>query len=533
MKTSRIRVSLLFVVVEVSFFFGFSGVVCRADDGVYKITDFGAKGDGKMINTKAIQSAIDACNKAGGGRVLVPSGKFMTGMIIMKDNVELHVSHGAILQGGLEPKNYPLMPKPEFPSWIFNNYSWYSLIYAEKAKHIAITGTGTIRGPGTGFKPFDYSRLWGSRGRVPFRPRIILFISCKDVRVKDIHFRDSVFWIQHYINCENIIIRGIDVYSWNHNEHGNNDGINIDCCRQVTISDCLIYSEDDSIVFKTTGPAACRNIAVSNCVLKSRSHGIKFGSESHDVFENISISNCTIWGSRGSALGLYINDGGIMQRVTISNITVENSRAPLFIRLKNRGRKYRDDIERPGVGIIRDITISNLNVRGSSDEAPMEIEGLDDSHPLENISLNNIRISVEAAPVVRNYGGRKKASLLYGRHVKGLRISNMQLVTDKPDERPPIVLGGIDGLVLDGIDAPESSTKLPMIQLGQAKNVIVRGCQPVGDTFIDISGGGAKNVMIVGNNFTNVKNPVKMGTGIAKDEVELFSNKMPGGKSSK
>jgi polygalacturonase len=96
MKTTRSRVSVLFVVAVVLLLFG---AVCWADDGVYNITDFGAKGDGKTMNTAAIQSAIDACNKAGGGRVLIPAGKFFSGTIIMKDNVELHVSHGAILQG--------------------------------------------------------------------------------------------------------------------------------------------------------------------------------------------------------------------------------------------------------------------------------------------------------------------------------------------------------------------------------------------------------------------------------------------------
>jgi len=522
-KTIRSRVGLLFVVAAVLFFFG---TVCRADNGVYNITDYGAKGDGKTINTAAIQSAIDACNKAGSGRVLVPSGKFVTGTIIMKDNVELHVSHGAILQGALGPENYPLQPKPEFRSYIFQSHRWYSLIYAEKAKHIAVTGTGTIHGPGKHFRATD----WIIRGKWARNPRIILFVSCKDIRVQDIHFRDSTFWIQHYINSENIIVRGVEVFSRTPAPNQSNDGINMDGCNQVTVSDCIFNTGDDSIVFKSTGPTVCKNIAVTNCVVTSGGHGIKFGSESHGGYENISVSNCTIRGCRGGAIGLYINDGGTLQRVTISNITAENSRIPIAIRLTDRGRKYRPDIERPGVGVIRDITISNVNIRGTNDNAPMQFEGLNGSHPLENISLNNIRISINGGPILRDYRNRKRASILYGHHIKGLRISNMQLVTDKPDERQPIVLWNIDGLVLDSIDSPESSKGLAMIRMDRVKDVMVRGCQPVGDTFIDISGDNTKNVMIAGNNFTKVKNPVVMGTEISKDEVKLLSNKAPNAK---
>ena len=149
MKTTKSRVSLFFLLTAVLLFFGTD---CRADEGVYNITDFGAEGDGKTTNTKAIQSAIDACNKAGGGRVLVPSGKFMTCTIVLKDNVELHVSHGATLLGGSDPKYYPLQHKPEYLSWSLQGTRWYSLIYAEKAKHIAVTGTGTIHGPGKHYR---------------------------------------------------------------------------------------------------------------------------------------------------------------------------------------------------------------------------------------------------------------------------------------------------------------------------------------------------------------------------------------------
>jgi len=527
MKTIKSRVSLFFLFTTVLFFFGAD---CRAGESVYDITDFGAKGDGKTLNTAAIQSAIDACNKAGGGRVLVPAGKFVTGTIVLKDNVELHVSHGAILQGGLGPESYPLQPKPEYLSQTFC-YKWYSLIYAEKAKHIAVTGTGRIHGPGKHFKASDF--LLGKSVRFPknpLRPRIMLFISCKDVRVQDLHLRDSAFWVQHYINSENIMVRGVEVNSRTPAPNVNNDGINIDSCNQVTVSDCIFDTGDDAVVIKSTGPAISKNIAITNCVIKSRQSAIKFGSESHGGYENISISNCTVRGTRGHGIGLFMNDGGILQNVTISNISMDNTHHPLAIWLTNRARKYREDMEKPGIGTVRNITISNLNIKGTGDVSQIALEGLNGSHPLENISLNNIRLSINGGPMTRDYANKNRASLLYGRHVKGLRVSNLQLVSANPDARQPVMLTRINGLMLDSIDIPESLKGMPMIRLDQINDAIVRGCQPVGDAFVEITGEDTKNIMFVGNNFTKIKKPVKVGADIAEDEVKLLGNKASGVK---
>jgi len=360
------------------------------------------------------------------------------------------------------------------------------------------------------------------------RPRLIWFISCKDVRVRDLSMKRSAIWMQHYLNCENVSLRGLNVWS-----HGmpNNDGINIDCCRQVTVSDCIIDSGDDAIVVKSTGPAVCKNVSITNCVVKSRQSAIKFGTESHGGYENISISNCVVRGTRGYGIGLLMNDGGILKNVSISNVSMNNTHHPLVITLRDRGRKYKEDMERPGVGTISNITISNLNIQGTSDVTQILLESHARGHILENISLNNIRLSINGGPLKRR--DQNKASLLCGRNIKKPKVSNLQLIAAKPDERQPVSLNRINGLMLDSIDAPESSKGLPMIRLDQIKDAIVRGCQPVGDTFVHVTGEETRNIMIVGNNLAKIKNPVKVGTDIPKGEVELFSNKAPSAKISK
>ena len=293
----------------------------------------------------------------------------------------------------------------------------------------------------------------------------------------------------------------------------------------MTVSDCIIDSGDDSIVIKSTGPAVCRDVSITNCVVRSKQSAIKFGTESHGGYENVSISNCVVRGTRGYGLGLLMNDGGILKNVTISNVSMKNTHHPLVITLNDRGRKYKPDMERPGVGTISNITISNLNIEGTSDVTQISLESRARGHVLENISLNNIRLSINGGPLERE--DQNKASLLFARNIKNLKVSNLQLVTANPDERQPVRLNRINGLMLDGIDAPESSKGGPIIELDQVNDAIVRGCQPVGDTFMKVSGELTRNIMIVGNNLANVKNPVNVVTGIAKGEVELVSNKMP------
>ena len=174
----------------------------------YDIRAFGAVGDGTTLNSIAIQAAVDICNKNGGGRVVIPPGTWLSGTILMKDNVELHLVHGSTLLGSKRHEDYPRQPTPKFRSHK-DIGGFYSLIYAEGANNIAITGSGTINGQGKHQKP----RHGG--GDQDGRPRNIVFVSCSDIRVEGIRMRDSGMWNQHYLNCDNVI--NFKINNMNHN----------------------------------------------------------------------------------------------------------------------------------------------------------------------------------------------------------------------------------------------------------------------------------------------------------------------------
>jgi polygalacturonase len=452
-----------------------AGAQVIAAEEMYDVRDYGAKSDGKTLCTESIQKAIDACSQSGGGTVYLPSGTFLSGTIYFKSGVTLRLSAGSTLLGRKNLKDYP--PTVQAFRSYTDNYTDKSLIYGEHLERIAITGSGTIDGQGASFK-----------GSYKVRPYMIRFSQCRNVTVKDITLKNSPMWVQHYLACNDVRVTGVTVRSLvNHN----NDGINIDSCRRVIISDCNIESGDDAIVLKSTSARVCRDVVVSNCVLSSRCNALKMGTESNGGFKNIVMTGCSIYDTRLAGVALEIVDGGTMDRVVVSNITMNKIGAPIFLRLGNRARPFKKDMEKPGVGIMRNITISNIEATGAKPTG-CAISGLPEAK-IENVTLNNLRLSFEGGGTKADtereipekeadypeYSmfGRLSAYGLYCRHVKGLKLFNVELQLEKPDQRHAVVFEDVEDALIDCLDAPLSPDTGRMIHLNDVKKVFIRDKQ--------------------------------------------------------
>ncbi len=420
------------------------------------ITDMGAKGDGQTLNTEAIQKAIDQCNEQGGGTVCIPAGRFLTGSLELKSNVELHLSHGAILLGSNNPDDYPMLDKGKVANRMHRG-GYTALIHALEAENIAITGPGTIDGQGAWPRQKE-----GPKSNDESRTRNILMFSCKKIRIMDVRLQNSGFWMQHYFNCEDMLIHGIRVF--NHFRH-NNDGIDLDGCRRVTMSDCIIDSDDDGLCFKSESYAACEDITITNCILSSHCSAIKMGTGSMGGYKHITISNCIIkpsedpssvftylpWGGI-SGISLEMVDGGVMEGLSIDNIVMRSVNVPIFIRLGNRGAKPSPDAPTPPVAQLRNVSLSNIiayetGLYGSS------VTGLP-GHCAENVTLRNIQIFPKAGVKAGDYKtnvdemadsypegtnwGNLPACGLYVRHVRGLQLDGFRLHLTEADDRAPI-----------------------------------------------------------------------------------------------
>jgi len=464
--------------VRITTFFVLGLLFTRAHAVQISILEHGAVGDSSTLNTEAIQQAVNACHEQGGGIVVIPAGKFVSGGIVLKDHVVLHLEPGAFLIGSVELEDFP-KTIPDIRSYT-DNYTNRSLIYAEHATNIGITGKGTINGRGwhENYQGKPYLQ----------RPYIIRMISCRNILIRDIALKDSPMWVQHYLACDDVVIDGITVESRTANK--NNDGIDIDGCHNVRISNCYINCLDDAIVLKSTLPRKCRNVTVTNCILSSHCNAFKLGTETNGGFEGISFSNSVIHNTRLSGIALELVDGGEMRNVMISNISMDSLFNPFFIRLGNRARPHVEDGNVENIGRIQGITIDGIRATnigkyrqpGSMamdfdpdwEFIPASISGMP-GHMPEDIVIRNIVLEfpggydkkIKPEDIALNETsypefrcmGILPGSVLYVRHVKDLVLDGWRIKLANTDVRPALFIDDGHGIFLGEITINDQPVK--------------------------------------------------------------------------
>ncbi|SFM17567.1 Glycosyl hydrolases family 28 [Paenibacillus sp. 1_12] len=335
----------------------------------YNVKHFGAIGDGSTLDHKAIQSAIDDCSRNGGGMVLVPQGAYLCGTIQIRSNVCLHLEMGAIIRGADNPALFPEICKTPYgnlPGQI------QALIWADGVDNVSITGQGIIDGGGA--SPLPPS----AAAEVKFRPALVFYRDCKNVKFLDVTLQYSCFWTLHLMRCEDVMVRGLTILA--DMNRINTDGIDPDGCKNVIISDCNIKTGDDCIVIKSTEGDLCENITVTNCILSSRHAALKIGTEATGSVRNITFNNCIIYNT-DVALALYMKDGSVYENMVFSNMVIE-ARNEFPIILDITPRYYKE----PKIGRIRNITFDNITVTA---KGRCYIEGIPEQ-PIENIRFRNI-----------------------------------------------------------------------------------------------------------------------------------------------
>jgi hypothetical protein len=467
------------------------------------VTDFGAKGDGKTLNTRAIQQAIDQCTKTG-GTVLVPAGTFLTGTLYLKSNVELRLEKGAVLLGSSQPSDYPdnYSTYPSLHTYDRNNnfkpQPIRALLFAENAENISLTGEGTVDGNG---KSESFQRGNDAGGR----PQMVYFLNCRGVTVKDVTLTNPPVHVQFYAGCDGVVIRGIKVYG---HSNWNNDALDIDS-RNVTVSDCLFDTDDDALCFKTDGERPCENVTVTNCVLASNCNAIKMGTSGLAGYKNITITNCVIrkaseenfrhWRPLNptitadttalAGIALEMVDGGVMDQITLSNITMTGVQTPIFIKLGNRGL-HLPNRPVPKPGILRNILISNI-VATSESLLCNSVTGMPGSY-VENVVIKDVILNSPGGgtqeqaertvpenekdyPENRMFGPTLPAFGFYVRHVKGISLQNIQVHLRRPDARPVLVLDDVQTASVLNLASDAPLPGSPFIRAVQSRNVLVQG----------------------------------------------------------
>lgn len=401
----------------------------------FVITAYGAKPDGITNNFIAIQNAIDDASKAGGGRVLVPRGRFLSGVIHLKSNVELNIHEEAVLLASTNRADYG----PSLQASAF--------IVADNEKNISITGKGLIDGQCDLLIDDIYKKLragqlhddewkefnpWHQRRpSEKNRPRMIEFKNCNGVVVKNIHLQNSTAWVQNYKNCTNVFIDSVHVFS---NTFWNNDGIDLVDCKNVRVTNCFINAADDGICLKSEDrDSRCENIFISNCKVRSSASAVKLGTASKGGFKKILIRNIEIYDTYRSAIAIETVDGGVLEDIDVQNIKAINTGNAIFIRL---GHRNTDSV----YSQLKNVYIANVKVKVPKEKP-------DKGYPMEGPVLRypstyKADTSIQYQSISpSNHSGVDTSAVLYphnvfpssitglpGYYVENVKLENIEIV---------------------------------------------------------------------------------------------------------
>lgn len=482
---------------------------------LYDVRIFGAKGDGKTIDTPAINKAIDAAAASGGGVVFLPAGTYPCFSIRLKSKVTLYLDQGATIvaaESGPAGQYDAAEPNQWDKFQDYGHSHWHnSLIWGEGVENVSIVGPGLIWGKGL------------SRGSGRDTPKAedpgvgnkaISLKNCRNVVLRDFTISHGGHFGILALAADNLTIDNLTIDT-------NRDGIDIDCCRNVRVSNCSVNSPwDDGICLKSCfglGYArATEMVTITNCFVSGYLEGslldatykrtparenmlptgrIKFGTESNGGFKNITVSNCVFDYCRGLALETV--DGGLLEDVTITNITMrEITNTPIFLRLGSRMRGPQG----VPVGALRRVLISNIVCSNSASSLGSIISGIP-GHEIEDVKLSNIYIqhrgggSKEDAliqppevedkyPEPTMFGPALPSHGFFIRHARNIELSNIEIVNAKEDSRPAVVLQDVKGADLFRVRA-QHSDGVPVLSLKRVSGFSLAQSRPLGDTFLE------------------------------------------------
>jgi polygalacturonase len=411
---------------------------------------FQAKGDGKTNDAAAIQAAVDAANKAGGGVVLLKGGTFLSGSIQLRSNVTLRIDKTATLKGTQNDADYP-PHVPNTPNTQLSNCK-RALIYAEGATNVRIDGGGTIDGNGS-------APQWNTATVVEAeRPMVIWTAQCNGVHLSGVNVKNSAMWSVVSMEDDNVFIDKLTV---NSTQGRTRDGIDIVDSHNVKLTNSTVSSEDDSICLKSGSPRGVANVTVKNCTIlhSGVANGLKFGTASYGSLTNILFDGIKINNVPQAAMALEAVDGSKISNVTFRNIQLNKVGMPVFLLVGNRGDTPKGSPKQ--IGSINGVNFTNITGSAfqnwgsmiSGARIPDPVTGVSRLYPVQNVQFNHVRLAVPGGmstptapppeydnkyPDAKNFG----PTSAYGfqvRHAQNVTFNDVQVSASKKDVRPEIV----------------------------------------------------------------------------------------------
>jgi polygalacturonase len=507
----------------------------------YNIRDFGAKGDGKSLDTAAVQAAIDTCNKEQGGTVLVPAGVFVIGTVELKSNVTLHIAAQGKLLGSADGKQYHASDAiPLDIGWTMNDGN-VGLIFAVNADNITIEGNGIIDGQGAQFRSDTKGVLPPAGITGNHRPYHLLFYQCKNLTVRNISLINSAYHsvrvcLCSYVKMDGLFIRGKVIH--------NNDGFHFIGSSYVHVTNCDVQCQDDACALF----GSCKFVTVSDCSFSTRWSVFRFGG---GEAENITVSNCLIYETYGCPIKMRCSPGSRFENISFSNLVMRDVTGPISIGLGTEKSSVNKTVDTPG--IIRNISFNNIqatvvkpvplrDAEFASKYNPGEIfscitlNAMDDVF-LENISFNNVHVTFPGGGTTEQAGVRDVPKVageyyqigippaygMYARNVRGLSLQNIRFAMASPDLRPALIMDNVEDVTVNSLSAQGQKGAESLLRFINTRDVLIsalRVLTPV-TNLLQAEGKACANIKIEGGDISKADKALVLTAGASGQAVRL------------
>ncbi len=502
------------------------------------VRQYQAVGDGHTVNTVAIQKAIDNCSAAGGGKVILERGSYVTGTLFLKSNVTLYVEAGAAILGSTNIADYATGTHRNM--YAHESHMDRCLIFARDADNIGLEGKGVIDGQGTHFPNAGDSRK--------NRPMMVRFVNCKNIFVKDITLRNPAAWTSALLYCSDIRVDGISVDSRANN---NGDGMDFDGCQNVRVSNSRFNNSDDSICLQTSErDKPVQNVVITNCIMTSKWAAIRIGLLSRGDFYDIAVSNCVFHDIVGEGLKIQMNEGGRMNNLLFSNIIMRNVPRPVFVTFNSFPVRVDAPGPPPEMQSLRNLMFSNIRIEADAASAESRFSSLAilglPGHPVENVTFDNIHFTAPGGGTEQDATRRDVPELagirpehnalgqalpsfgLYARHVRGLTVTDVTLDTSERDLRPGLLCDDAESVRLSGVRVKGDSQAGCLVHFRDTRDAVLQNSAPLSDckVFLKVEGRQSAGIALLGNDLRRVHKAVDIGLDAPGDSVNIGSNLM-------
>jgi polygalacturonase len=439
----------------------------------FNVLDYGAKRDGSASSTAAFRAAIQACAKAGGGTVFIPAGNYVSGSIELVSNLTLHIDSGAVIHFAANREEYPMVAS-RFEG--VETQAPAAMIGGHHLENVAITGRGTLMASNAEWRTLmgapEYRAAWNDllgnlerhesvtaeqrqKAALSLRADFIRPVESKNILIEGIHIMGSPMWVLHMLYCENVVIRNVVVESY---PGANTDGVDIDSCRHVRISDSYFDTGDDAICLKSGKDAdglrvnrPAEDVAITNCTIH-RGHGaVVLGSETSGGIRNVTASNIVAQGTdRGIRIKSTRGRGGLMENIRFDNWVIEDTPDPA-IEVTNYYTRAPDEPVSVRTPIFRNMAISNVTINRC--RTAVSIEGLPEM-PVEGLRLSDVVANAREG--------------LRAFNTKGLELHNVRI---NPESGIPFLVRDSTQLDLDGVQTRVPKADTPVVRLDHSQGV--------------------------------------------------------------